>query len=211
MVSSQSSDAPTVFIVDDDISMREALELLIKRAGWRPRAFETARDFLASPRPPAPCCLVLDVRLPDLNGLELQDSLNADRCLPIIFITGHADVPTTVRAMKAGAVEFLEKPFGHDVLLSVIGQAIERSKVALRDAAQMRALQRAYATLTPREREIMELVALGRMNKQVGAQLGISIITVKMHRGSMMRKMNADSLAELVRQAGRLGITATNT
>lgn len=211
MVPSQTPDEPIVFIVDDDISMREALELLIKRAGWRPQTFATARDFLASPRSPVPCCLVLDVRLPDVNGLELQDCLGSDRRLPIIFITGYGDVPTSVRAMKAGAVEFLEKPFGHDVLLSAIRQAIEHSKTAIRDDAEVRALQEAYDTLTRREREIMELVVRGQMNKQVGAELGISVFTVKVHRGRMMRKMKADSFAELVRQAGRLRITTTDT
>ena len=210
-VSSQTPDDPIVFIVDDDVSMREALEPLIRRAGWRPQTFATARDFLASPRSPVPCCLVLDVRLPDLNGLELQDCLGSDRRLPIIFITGYGDVRTSVRAMKAGAVEFLEKPFGHDVLLSVIRQAIERSQAAIRDDAEVRALQEAYATLTRREREIMELVVRGRMNKQVAAELGISVITVKVHRGRMMRKMKAHSLAELVLQASRLRITTTHT
>jgi FixJ family two-component response regulator len=146
-----------------------------------------------------------------LNGLELQDCLGSDRRLPIIFITGYADVPTSVRAMKAGAVEFLEKPFGHDVLLSAIRQAIERSKTAIRDDTEVRALQEAYATLTRREREIMELVVRGQMNKQIGAELGISVNTVKVHRGHVMRKMKADSLAELVRQADRLRITTTNT
>jgi FixJ family two-component response regulator len=209
-VSSQTPDAPIVFIVDDDISIREALELLIRRAGWRPQTFATARDFLASPRSAVPCCLVLDVRLPDLSGLELQDCLGSDRRLPIIFITGYADVPTSVRAMKAGAVEFLEKPFGHDVLLSVLRQAIERSKTAIRDDADVRALRMAYATLTRREREVMKLVVRGQKNKQVGAKLGISIVTVKVHRGHLMRKMKADSLAELVRQADRLQITMTN-
>ena len=211
MRSSQTPDAPIVFIVDDDLSMREALELLIRRAGWRPQTFATARDFLARPRSAVPCCLVLDVRLPDLNGLELQDCLGSDRRLPIIFITGYGDVRTSVRAMKAGAVEFLEKPFGHDVLLSVIRQAIERSQAAIRDDAEVRALQEAYATLTRREREIMELVVRGRMNKQVAAELGISVITVKVHRGRMMRKMKAHSLAELVLQASRLRITTTHT
>ena len=211
MVPSQTPDEPIVFIVDDDISMREALELLIKRAGWRPQTFAAARDFLASPRSPVPCCLVLDVRLPDLNGLELQDCLGSDRRLPIIFITGYGDVPTSVRAMKAGAVEFLEKPFEHDVLLSAIRQAIERSKTAIHDDAEVRALQEAYATLTRREREIMELVVRGQMNKQVAAEFGISVNTVKVHRGRMMRKMKADSFAELVRQAGRLRITTTDT
>jgi FixJ family two-component response regulator len=210
-MSSHIHAVPIVFIVDDDISMREALELLIRRAGWRPETFATAQEFLASPRPAVPCCLVLDVRLPDLNGLELQNCLGSDRRLPIIFITGYGDVPTSVQAMKAGAIEFLEKPFGHDVLLNVIRQAIERSEAALRDEVERHDLHSAYATLTRREREILELVVRGQMNKQVGAELGISVITVKMHRGSMMRKMKADSLAELVRKAVRLGIAATNS
>jgi FixJ family two-component response regulator len=195
-----------VFVVDDDVSVRESLELLIRSAGWQPELFASARDFLSHPRPTVPCCLVLDVTLPGLNGLELQQQL-ADRTeMPIIFITGHGDVPTTVRAMKAGAVEFLTKPFKDDVLLIAIRGAIERSRAALRLAAEMRTLTTCYESLTPRERDVMALVVAGLLNKQVGGELGISEITVKAHRGQVMRKMKADSLPELVTMAARLGL-----
>jgi FixJ family two-component response regulator len=197
-----------VFVVDDDISVRESLELLIKAAGWRPETFVSARDFLSRPRATVPCCLVLDVTLPGLNGLELQQQLARRTEMPIIFITGYGDVPTTVRAMKAGAVEFLTKPFKDDVLLDAIHQALERSRVALREESQMQLLRTCYASLTPREREVMALVVSGLLNKQVGGELGISEITVKAHRGQLMRKMKADSLAELVTMAARLGLHA---
>ena len=192
------SDAkPTVFVVDDDFSVRESLKLLIESAGWQPETFASGREFLARPRVLAPSCLVLDVVLPDLNGCELQ-KLVADRAdMPIIFITGYSDVPTTVRAMKAGAVEFFTKPLDDDVLLSAIRNAIDRSCAALGDAEQMRALQDSYASLSRREREVMALIAAGRLNKQVGGELGISEITVKAHRGKMMRKMHADSCPNL--------------
>jgi FixJ family two-component response regulator len=197
--------APIVFVVDDDTSVRESLELLIQTAGWQAETFASAREFLARPRPLVPSCLVLDVSLPDLNGLDLQKRIGADRSdMPIIFITGHGDIPMSVRAMKAGAVEFLTKPFGDEALLSAIGHAIERSRAALGDQAEMRAVQDGYASLSRREREVMALVASGLLNKQVGGELGISEITVKAHRGRVMRKMKAKSLADLVKMAGRL-------
>ena len=195
-----------VFVVDDDISVRESLELLIKTAGWRPETFPSARDFLARPRATVPCCLVLDVTLPGLNGLELQQKLTERTEMPIIFITGYGDVPMTVRAMKAGAVEFLTKPFKDDVLLDAIRHAIERSRAALQQESEMRVVRDCYATLTPREREVMALVVSGLLNKQVGGELGISEITVKAHRGQMMRKMKADSLPDLVTMAAKLGL-----
>ncbi len=197
---------PIVYVVDDDVSVRESLELLIKHAGWRPELFASAQDFLSRSRPAVPCCLVLDVALPGLDGLELQQRL-ADRTdMPIIFITGYGDVPMTVRAMKAGAVEFLTKPFRDDVLLNAIRGAIERSRAALRLDSGMRALRNCYESLTPREREVMALVVAGLLNKQVGGELGISEITVKAHRGQVMRKMEADSLPDLVTMAARLGL-----
>jgi len=200
---------PVVFVVDDDISVRESLELLIKHEGWDPETFESAGDFLRRRRCTVPCCLVLDVTLPGLNGLELQQQLAERTEMPIIFITGHGDVPMTVRAMKAGAVEFLTKPFSDDVLLEAIRHALERSRSALRLASEMQLLQGRYSLLTPREREVMALVVSGLLNKQVGGELGISEITVKAHRGQMMRKMKADSLPELVTMATRLGLRTT--
>ena len=201
----------TVFVVDDDVSVRESLELLIKDAGWKPETFPAAREFLARPRPTGPCCLVLDVRIPGLNGLELQQQLAERTTMPIIFITGFGDVPMTVRAMKAGAVEFLTKPFNHDVLIGAIRNAIEQSRAALQQEAEMEALRTCYASLTRRERDVMALVVSGLLNKQVGGELGISEITVKAHRGQVMRKMNAGSLADLVTMASRLGLKAPPT
>jgi len=197
---------PIVFVVDDDISVRESLELLIQFAGWQPETFASAEEFLARPRVSTPNCLVLDVSLPELNGLDLQ-KLVADRIeMPIIFITGYGDVPMTVRAMKAGAVEFLTKPFAEEALLGAIRHAIERSQTALGNEAEMQALRGRYASLTSREREVMALVVSGLLNKQVGFELGISEITVKAHRGKVMLKMKADSLADLVRIAERLRV-----
>jgi FixJ family two-component response regulator len=194
-----------VFVVDDDVSVRESLELLIKTAGWQPETFASAQEFLSRRRPTVPCCLVLDVTLPGLSGLELQPQLAERTDMPIIFITGHGDVPMTVQAMKAGAVEFLTKPFKDDVLLDAIRGAIERSRAALRQDSEMRVLRSSYASLTRREREVMALVVSGLLNKQVGGELGISEITVKAHRGQVMRKMKADSLPTLVTIAARLG------
>jgi FixJ family two-component response regulator len=200
-----SHATPTVFVVDDDVSVRESVESLLRFAGWQVETFASAQEFLARPRLFAPSCLVLDVSLPDLNGLDLQKRIGADRIdMPIIFITGHGDVPMTVQAMKAGAVEFLTKPFGDEVLLSAIRDAIERSHAALEDDAELRALWDCYSSLSRREREVMALVVSGLLNKQVGGELGISEITVKTHRGNVMRKMKAASLADLVNIAARL-------
>jgi len=203
--STMSSPTPIVFVVDDDISVRESLELLICSAGWQPETFGSAQEFLARPRAPVPSCLVLDISLPGLNGLELQKRVVVERTdVPIIFITGHGDVPKTVQAMKAGAVEFLTKPFSDEALLSGIRQALERSRVALDCEMEMRKLRNCYESLTPRERQVMTLVVSGLLNKQVGVELGISEITVKAHRGQVMQKMKADSFAELVKMAARL-------
>src|ERR1700724_700244 len=202
-----SHATPIVFVVDDDVSVRESLELLIRSEGWEPETFASAQEFLARPRALVPSCLVLDVSLPGLNGLELQKRVAIERTdVPIIFITGYGDVPMTVQAMKAGAAEFLTKPFGDDVLVSAIRNAIERSKTALGHEAEMQALRDRYESLTPREREVMALVASGLLNKQVGGELGISEITVKAHRGRVMLKMKAKSLADLVTMAARLGL-----
>src|SRR5882762_5167364 len=206
--SPMSHATPIVFVVDDDVSVRESLEALIRCAGWEPETFASAQEFLARPRVLAPSCLVLDVTLPGLNGLDLQKRVAVDRIdMPIIFITGYGDVPMTVQAMKAGAVEFLTKPFRDDVLLTAIRHALERSRTALDHEAETRALRDCYASLSRREREVMVLVVSGLLNKQVGGELGISEITVKAHRGKVMRKMKADSLADLVNMAAilRLG------
>jgi FixJ family two-component response regulator len=205
--SPKSHATPIVFVVDDDISVRESLELLIRSEGWQPETFESAQEFLAHPRALVPSCLVLDFSLPGLNGLELQKRVAVERTdMPIIFITGFGDVPMTVQAMKAGAAEFLTKPFGDDVLLSAIRHALDRSQSALGHEAEMQVLRDCYASLTPREREVMALVASGLLNKQVGGELGISEITVKAHRGQVMQKMKADSFADLVKKAARLGL-----
>jgi FixJ family two-component response regulator len=199
--------APIVFVVDDDVSVRESLELLIRCEGWQPETFASAQEFLARPQVLVPSCMILDVSLPGLNGLDLQKRIAVDRIeMPIIFITGHGDVPMTVQAMKAGAVEFLTKPFSDEVLLKAIRDALERSRAALGHEAEMRALRDSYASLTSREREVMTLVVSGLLNKQVAAELGISEITVKAHRGNMMRKMKADSLADLVTMAATLHV-----
>jgi FixJ family two-component response regulator len=199
---------PIVYVVDDDISVREALEALICEAGWRAGAFASAQEFISHAREACPRCLILDVTLPDLNGLDLQEQIAAERAeMPVIFISGHGDVPMTVRAMKAGAVEFLIKPFGDEALLSAIRGAIERSEIALSQAGEMQVLRDRYALLSGREREVMALVVSGLLNKQVGGELGISEITVKAHRGRVMRKMSAGSLADLVNIAARLRVS----
>ena len=206
--SAPSHANPVVFVIDDDLSTRESLELLIRSAGWQPETFACATEFLACPRVRAPNCLVLDVYLPDLNGLELQKRLAADgNDTPIIFITGYGDIPMSVKAMKEGAVEFLTKPFGDDVILSAIGNALERSRAAVSQEAEIRAIRDAYASLSLREREVRALVITGKLNKQVGGELGISEITVKAHRGRVMRKMKAASLPALVNMAARLHVT----
>ncbi len=203
---------PIVFVIDDDISVRESLELLIRNAGWQVETFESAQDFLSRPRIVVPSCLVLDVALPGLSGLDLQKHVAVDRTdLPIIFITGYGDVPTTVQAMKAGAVEFLTKPFDDGSLLSAIRQALERSRAAIAQEAETGALQERYASLSPREREVMSLVVRGLLNKQVGFELGISEITVKAHRGKVIRKMEVTSLADLVTMAAKLLATPHQT
>jgi FixJ family two-component response regulator len=202
-----SRDTPVVFVVDDDISVRESLELLILSAGLQPETFASAEDFLGRSRIDGPSCLVLDVSLPNLTGLDLQKRIVDRADMPIIFITGYGDVPTTVQAMKAGAVEFLTKPFDDDVLLNAIRQAIERSRTSRAHEAELRALRDCHASLTPREREIMALVVSGLLNKQIAAELGISEITVKAHRGRVMRKMHVDSLADLVRVAAALDVS----
>lgn len=195
-----------MFIVDDDISVRESLEPLVRSAGWRAETFASAEDFLARPRGFAPSCLVLDVQLPDLSGLDLQQRVLDRTDMPIIFITGYGDVPTTVQAMKAGAFEFLTKPYSSEVVLAAVESAIERSRAALGRQAKVMSIQDHYASLSRRERQVMALVVSGRLNKQVGGELGISEITVKAHRGNVMRKMKAESVADLVRMAASLEI-----
>jgi FixJ family two-component response regulator len=198
---------PIVFVVDDDVSVRESLQLLIRCEGWQPRAFASAQEFFARPPALVPNCLILDVFLAGLDGPDVQKRVSIERPeMPIIFITGHGDVRTTVQAMKAGASEFLTKPFRDDVMLSAIREALERSRVALGHEAEMSVLRDCYASLSPRERQVMGLVVSGLLNKQVGGELGISEITVKAHRGQVMQKMKVDSLADLVRMAGRLGL-----
>jgi FixJ family two-component response regulator len=200
---------PVVFVVDADTSLRESLQLRIQASGWRAETFGSAREFLARPSAAVPSCLVLDVALPDLSGLELQQRVALDRSeMPVIFITGQRDVSVTVRAMKAGALEFFTKPFRDEVLLDAIRHALERSRRAVEHAAKLKALHQNYESLTPREREVMVLVVSGLLNKQVGGELGISEITVKAHRGQVMRKMKADSLPALVGMVAGLGLLA---
>lgn len=212
-VSASSSEAPatgaamlpTVFVVDDDTIARESFESMIRCAGWRSETFASGHDFLARSRPSVPSCLIVEMSLQDLHGLDLQERVTTDRLdMSIIFVTDSADVPMTVRAMKAGASEVLVKPVSDEVLLPAIEQAIERSRIAMRERLAARALESNYASLTPREREVMWLVVAGLLNKQVAAELDISEITVKAHRGQVMRKMGARSLADLVRMSARL-------
>lgn len=206
---SVSNETPVVFVVDDDVSIRESLELLIRHAGWQPETLKTAQEFLSRPRVLVPNCLILDIHLPDLSGLDLQRLVSNDRAdMPIIFVTGYGNVPMTVKAMKAGAVEFLMKPFSEDVLLTAIEHALELSRAAFALDSELRALRDRHKTLTRREREVMVLVISGLLNKQIAFELGISVITVKAHRGQMMRKMGARSLPELVNMAARLEITS---
>ncbi len=205
----ESSPAPTarpiVFVVDDDVSVREALELLIRKIGWQPEIFASAQEFLDRPRSLVPSCLVLDISLPGLSGLELQKRIAVERMdMPIIFITGYGDVPKSVQAMKAGAVEFLTKPVSNEDLLAAIRQALERSRAALDHAAEIQELRGRYGSVSPRERQVMALVVSGLLNKQVADELGISVITVKTHRGKVMQKMKADSLAGLVKMDAKL-------
>jgi FixJ family two-component response regulator len=201
------TDKPIVFVVDADASVRESLQLLIERSGWQPRTFALAKEFLAQPRVAAPTCIVLDVALPGLSGLDLQ-KLVADRTdMPVIFLSGEGDVAMSVQAMKAGAMEFLTKPARADVLVGAIRDALERSRQAMAREESMTSLRESYATLSRREREVMALVVHGLLNKQVGGELGISEITVKAHRGQVMRKMQADSLPALVRMAARLELS----
>jgi FixJ family two-component response regulator len=197
---------PIVFVVDDDRSVRESLQLLIESAGWASEMFGSAREFLSQPRGSGPSCVVLDFYLPDINGCDVQRLLTHRADLPIIFISGRGDVPMTTRAMKAGAVDFFTKPFVNDTLLAAIGDAIGRSRAVLTWTARTRAMRDNYESLSPRQREVMALVVDGRLNKQVGGALGISEITVKAHRGKVMRKMNAGSLPDLVRMADTLSM-----
>ena len=206
-----STAAPIVFIVDDDVSVRESLELLVRNENWKPETFASAQEFLNHPRTLAPSCLVLDLSLPGLNGLDLQKRLAAEHIdMPIIFITGYGDVPKSVQAMKAGALEFLTKPVDNNALVSAIRKALERSRLALAQNAEMQELQTRYASLTSRERQVMALVVSGLLNKQAGGELGISETTVKAHRRQVMQKMKADSLATLVKQAAKLGVPRQN-
>ncbi|MGJ7497286.1 response regulator transcription factor [Variovorax sp. RT4R15] len=202
-----SHATPIVYVVDDDVSVRESLDPLFRLEGWEPEIFASAQEFLARPRRLAPGCLVLDVNLPGLNGLELQRRIAGDRVdLPVIFITGYGGIPMTVQAMKAGALEFLTKPFSAEVLLNAVRIAIDRHRTEMDDEARIDVLRERHASLSRREREVMALVVSGLLNKQVGWELNISEITVKAHRGSMMRKMMADSLPDLVNMAADLGL-----
>jgi FixJ family two-component response regulator len=199
---------PTVVVVDDDVSVRESLELLIQNEGWQPALFESAQEFLARLPSVVPSCLILDVNLPDLSGLDIQQRISdAKSSTPIIFITGYGDIPTSVRAMKAGAAEFLTKPLNDEILIAAVRQAVLRSQANLKREGAQRQLQERFDLLSKREREVMNLIVKGLMNKQVGFELGISEITVKAHRGRVMEKMHAATFVDLVNMAGRLGIS----
>jgi len=203
-----SASAATVFVVDDDASIRASIQGLLKSAGLRSEGFETAEKFLERKPLDGPSCLILDVRLPGINGLDFQQQLrNAGLHIPIIFVTAHGDIPMTVKAMKSGAVEFLPKPFGRQQLLDAVQQALERDAVRRRQQAEIAQLQQRYGTLTPREREVMSLVILGMLNKQIGSELGTSEVTVKIQRGQVMRKMQAGSVADLVRMSEKLELS----
>jgi FixJ family two-component response regulator len=197
---------PIVFVVDGDILVRQSLEVLIRTAGWQAKTFASAREFFSHPRTSVPSCLILDAFLPDMSGLELQERIAVER-IPVIFLSGQCDIQTTVKAMKAGAMEFLTKPFDQEILLNAIRQAIKRSEAAFSRECDLQNLRSNYGSLTSREREVLTLVASGLLNKQVGGELGISEITVKAHRGNVMRKMRADSFADLVGMALRLRVT----
>jgi FixJ family two-component response regulator len=210
--SPMSTSKPIVFVVDDDVWVRESLETLIQDEGWQPETFATAQDFLDHPRAFTPSCLVLDISLPGLNGLELQKRMAGERpVIPIIFITGHGDIPMSVGAMKAGAVEFLTKPFNDETLLTAIRQALERSRHTLARETEMQELRDRYTSLTARERDVMELVVSGLLNKQVAEELGITESTVKAHRGQVMQKMKANSVADLVKMTARLHRSAATS